>query len=1238
MLSHGALRGTIVAVHGPRTFRVASDWDVPGDCVRGFRFAMLGREHAPVRVESHEPREGTLRLDAPPGLEVKPGARFELLSPEEAPLLGLRLATATPLDQPLPPVRMRLATTRGTNALLERRGAPVAFFVTAGFGDLLRIGTQQRPDLFALDIQKPEPLYREVIEVPERLAANGQVVRRLDVEALAPVVQQLRAAGIRAAAVALLHSWSNPVHEQELEKFLRRHGFEPVSCSAALAPCIKILPRAETAVVDAYLAAIVVGYLERVGAALTQGSLHVMTSAGGLQSAGSYQAKDCLLSGPAAGVVGAARAGRRSGFARLISFDMGGTSTDVARVDTAPHYVFEQRIGSAHLVAPALAIETVAAGGGSICSFEHGELRVGPESAGAVPGPACYGAGGPLTLTDVNLLLGRLDPERFAIPLELEAAREACARLCREVAASTGQTVVPEEILAGLANLADERMADAVRRISVRQGYDPRDYTLVAFGGAGGQHACAVASHLGLDTVLIPAQPALASAVGLGAAAMERFAARQVLLPLDVVQDDLPAWAAELAAQAATALRAEGAEPCSRRVLSTLRLDGQESSLQVEGEAGLDAAFEAAYRATFGYWPAGRGIEVESLRVIVAAPAGERSDGVADVAANAAAPVTPPRAVSPLGQARVWFAGAWHAVPRHERGSLPAGAAFAGPALVTEPYSVVVVAPGWACNVDAAGALVLRRQSTAAPPAVAPAAPPEIVRLELFAHRFETIAREMGEMLGRTAVSTNVKERLDFSCAVLDASGELIVNAPHIPVHLGALGMCVRSVREVLPMQPGDVIVTNHPAYGGTHLPDVSVISPVHLPDGGLLGYVASRAHHAEIGGIQPGSMPPNAAHLVEEGVVIAPMHLYRRGEARWEAMRRLLATAPFPSRAVEENLAHLRAAVAANRLGVRALLALAFAHGASEVRAAMAGLSARAAARLGAALQRVPAGIYTATEALDDGTPLQVRSDVRDGTARGDFAGSGGVHPGSLNASPAVVGSAVLYVLRLLVQEPMPLNEGSLRAVRVHVPPGLLAPDFPADPARSPAVCGGNVETSQRLVDVLLKALGLAACSQGTMNNVVFGTESMSYYETVGGGAGAGPGFDGASAVHTHMTNTRCTDPEVLELRYPVRLERFAIRTGTGGSGRHRGGDGIVRQITFLAPMTLSVLGQHRHAGPYGLEGGGRGQPARQVVVRANGTVVPLDSIAGCEVGAGDRFELETPGGGGYGAVAGTP
>jgi 5-oxoprolinase (ATP-hydrolysing) len=1240
VLSSSALRAVVAEVESADTLLIREDWGAAPGVVDGLELRVLSADAEPVRVAAYDPASGRLRLERGMDALPRPGAAIEVRSPEEAPVLAARLVTGTAYGAPLPPLAMRLATTRGTNALLERRGAATALFITRGFGDLPRIGTQQRPDLFALDVRRPEPLYAGAVEIDERCAADGSVLVPLDAEAARSAAMRIASTGIRSAAVALAHAFRDPAHERALADALRQAGFEHVSLSSDLAPFIGLLARAETAVVDAYLGPVIGGYLDGVRRELGGGRLHVMTSAGGLVRPEDFRAKDSLLSGPAGGVVGAALAGRRAGHARVIAFDMGGTSTDVARVDGDFEYVWEHEVGGARIVAPALAIESVAAGGGSVCAFDAQGVRVGPESAGASPGPACYGAGGPLTVTDCNLLLGRLDPARFAIPVDPAPAAAAADALAARVREATGEAVDRQALLAGLIDIADERMADAIRGISLRRGYDPSEYALVAFGGAGAQHACGVASRLGIGTVIVPTDAGLLSALGIGHAPLERFDERQVLRRLDEVEDSIAATFDALSAEAADAVAREGVprdEIVIRRRIANLRYAGQDSTLTLEWDRSvpLRDAFEARYAAVYGHRPASRPIEVESVRAIASTR----------TTVEAAALSPEPRVASPAGTRDTWIGGAWTQVPVHERDRLVPGARLTGPALIAERHSATFVAAGWRASVDGASNLILTASPDPGDEDSADAhsrtdalthsrtSVPEAVRLELFVSRFRALVGEMGEMLRRTALSTNVKERLDFSCALLDAAGELVVNAPHIPVHLGAMGLCVRAVRDAVEMRPGDVIVTNHPGFGGSHLPDVTVITPVHDADAVLIGYVASRAHHAEIGGTRPGSMPPAARTLAEEGVVIAPMHLVRGGEADWEAMRAVLAGGAHPSRAIDDNLADLAAAVAANHRGAELLRALAREHGRDTVAGYMDALKRRAEAGIRAALRRIPDGIYEAVERLDDGSPLRVRIDVAGDHASIDFAGSADVHPGNLNATPAIVRSVVLYVLRLLVDEPLPLNEGLLRAVDLVVPPGLLNPPFGTDPSGDPAVVGGNTEVSQRLTDTLLKALGVAACSQGTMNNVLWGTDRFGYYETVCGGTGAGPGWDGASAVHSHMTNTRITDPEVVEHRYPVRVERFGIRAGSGGAGAHRGGDGAVRELTFLAPMSLSVLTQHRAEGPYGAAGGAPGARGRQRVIRASGELLELGSVDGTEVGPGDRLVLETPGGGGWGA-----
>lgn len=1157
-----------------------------------------------------------------------PSGLVELTTGESAPVLAARLAVGTTSDQLLPPMDLRLGTTRGTNALLEEAGARVALFITAGFTDLLEIDDQRRPDLFTLDIRRPRPLHGVAVGVDERLAADGTVVRPLTGAALAALesrARELVAGGYTAAAVSLLHAERNDSHERAVVEVLVRAGFAQVSIGSALSREIKILPRTSTAVVDAYLAPVIRSYLDGVASA-APGTLHVMTSAGGLERAESYDACDSLLSGPAGGVAGVAAVAERADVGAVLGFDMGGTSTDVARYAGVFDYRFETRVGPARLQRPALDIATVAAGGGSICQWRDGLLRVGPESAGADPGPACYGAGGPLTITDVNLLLGRLDPGHFRIPVDPDAARDALDGLRQRIAADTATAPEADALLEGLLAIADERMAALIEQVSIGRGEDPSAHALVAFGGAGGQHACAVASRLGIDRVVFPADASILSAVGLAHAVVERFAVRQVLEPLERVGGALQAWFDELDERARRDVIAEGIEAGDvepgRRLLE-VRLEGQDSTLAIEWPCNVPDAFVERYTAVYGHSPPARAVEVVLLRVTA-------TSRRPDVSTAGQAPAVEGPVEGPGDRAtvrRVRAGGSWHEARVLRRERVATAPEEAGPALIVDDMTTALIEPGWSVRAHPCGDLVCTRTGASRGGGRLPA----VVGAALFTGRFTGVVEEAGRVLQRTSLSTNVKERLDFSCGLLDATGRLVVNAPHIPVHLGSLGLCVRRVLETIEIAPGDVIVTNDPGAGGSHLPDVTVITPIHEPaDMRCLGFIASRAHHAEIGGVRPGSMPPNATRLDQEGVLIRPMRLIAAGEDRFGDLERLLRSDRFPTRAVDENLADLRAAVAANRRGVDRFLGIVATAGASEVRAHMDALRQRAEMAMRAAFAAIPDGCLSARQAMDDGSVVAVSITIEGDQAVIDFDGSGPVHPGNLNATPAIVHGAVIYVLRLLAGSGLPLNEGVMEAIDLRIPPGMLSPDFNLAPA--PAVVGGNVETSQRLVAVLLEAFDLAADSQGTMNNVLFGSEAFGYYETVAGGAGAGPGFDGESAVHTHMTNTRITDPEILEHRYPVRLHRFERRRGSGGVGAYSGGDGVIREIEFLAPLALSILSQHRSHGPAGRHGGGDGRPGRQTLIPVHGPSRVLDAIDGCDVVCGDRLLLETPGGGGWG------
>ena len=1111
----------------------------------------------------------------------------ELDGGEEAPVVAARILVGVGPGEEFPELDMRVATTRGTNALLEGKGARVALFVSEGMEDLLEIRDQRRVDLFSLQQPAHEHLATGVYGIRGRLDPGGGELDPLDESQVRRQARQALEDGCEVAAVSLMHGWRSSRHEDQVGEWLRAEGFSEVTLSSATAPLIRLLPRTETVVADAFLAPIMRHFVARVSGPLDGAGLGFMTSAGGLVPPDRYHPKDSLLSGPAGGLIGAAEIGRAAGFPRLLTFDMGGTSTDVARLDGSFQYRSEQQIGPARVVAPALKIETVAAGGGSICQWRHGQLEVGPESAGSDPGPACYGRGGPLTLTDVNLLLGLMDPDKAGIPLDRRASEAKFAELIAEME-STGEVVAdPGGLLRGLRDIAVETMAEAIRSVSIREGVDMGGHALLAFGGAGPQHATAIAEKLELDHVLVPGDAGLLSAWGLERAVRQEQAVSQVLQVLD--DADVEGIWGRLADEVGRAL---GIESPRMRWLATLRIQGQESALDVESMHGsasdLEGAFKRTYQQTFGY-PVGeeRVLELVALRVI-----GEDT--------------LEPVAKETFGEAFVQ-----------------------GPELLQDRFSTCVIPEGWSMRMGSRKTLWLERVSGAS--CETGAATPDAVLAGLFRSRFEGMLDAMGEALKRTAVSTNVKDRMDYSCALLDVDGRLVASAPHVPVHLGALGVCVREVVQRIELGVGDVVITNDPGAGGSHLPDVTVIAPVHDRDAKLLGYVANRAHHAELGGMAPGSMPASATCLAEEGVLISPMLLVEKGRARLDRLEALLRDAPYPSRRPEDNLADAEAQLAACHFGRDALVKLADGFGADEVRRRLSEVVERSARLMRDHLEG-PIELRGAEGVLDDGRILKVRITSGDGRMLVDFTGSADEHPGNLNATPAIVRSVLLYVLRLWLKDDVPLNEGLLAPVEILLPAGMLNPDFSRPAGRAPAVVGGNVETSQRLADTLLEALGISANGPGTMNNFLFGDDGFGYYETLAGGSGAGPGHAGCSGRHVHMTNTALTDPELMEQRYPVRVTQHRLRRGSGGTGIHPGGDGIVREIEFLRPVTVSFLTQRRTTCPSGMDGGADGLGGKQTRIHAEGSEVELPGVVTYLAEAGERVRIETPGGGAWG------
>lgn len=1134
-------------------------------------------------------------------------------------------------DVPIDAVRM--GTTVATNALLERKGEPTALVITRGFGDALRIAYQNRPHIFAREIVLPELPYDRVIEADERVTAEGEVLRPPDLEQLAGPLRQAHEDGIRAVAVVCMHSHLYPAHEQAIAELAIRTGFAQVSLSSEVSPLMKLVPRGDTAVVDAYLSPVLDRYIQHVADELDGVRLMFMQSNGGLTEAGQFRGKDAILSGPAGGIVGMARMSHRAGFDRVIGFDMGGTSTDVSHYAGEYERVFTTQIAGVRLRAPMLDIHTVAAGGGSVLHFDGSRYRVGPDSAGAAPGPASYRGGGPLTVTDANVALGRIQPAHFPRvfgpdgdqPLDETLVRERFTALARDIRERTGDDRTPEQVAEGYLQIAVANIAAAVKRISVQKGHDVTRYALTTFGGAGGQHACMVADSLGIRTVLVPPMAGVLSALGIGLADTTAMREQSVEARLELsAMPRVLKTADDLEEAARAELLAEDVPEDRIRVTrrAQLRYDGTDTTLTVEltEPDSMVRVFEERHRTTYSF-TLDRPVVVEALSVEATGLTEQPDLSVlaGDTRRGAAETVS------------LHTGGTWRDVPLRRREELPPGERVDGPAIITEASATTVVDDGWQAAMSREGHLVMER--VAVPEGSAASTEADPVLLEVFNNLFMSIAEQMGARLESTAQSVNIKERLDFSCALFDPDGNLVANAPHIPVHLGSMGTSVKEVirRRGSSMRPGDTYAVNDPYHGGTHLPDVTVITPVfetaEASGKRILFYVASRGHHAEIGGIAPGSMPANSRTIEEEGILFDNWLLVEGGRLREAETLSLLTDAPYPSRNPATNLADLRAQIAANQKGVDEVGRMIGNFGLDVVQAYMRHVQDNAEEAVRRVIDALEEGEFAYP--TDSGAVIRVRVSVdRDArSATIDFTGTSPQLATNFNAPFAVVNAAVLYVFRTLVAEDIPLNDGCLRPLRIIVPPGsLLAPEPPA------AVVAGNVETSQAITGALYGALGVQAEGSGTMNNVTFGNDRHQYYETVASGSGAGEGFDGASVVQTHMTNSRLTDPEVLEWRLPVLLEEFAVRHGSGGTGQWRGGDGAVRRIRFREPMTVSTLAQHRRVAPYGMAGGGPGALGAGRVERADGGVQELDGSDFADVGPGDVLVIETPGGGGYG------
>jgi 5-oxoprolinase (ATP-hydrolysing) len=1149
-------------------------------------------------------------------------------------LLGLAHDEAVPVEHV---EAVKMGTTVATNALLERKGEPTALAITRGFRDALRIAYQNRPRLFDRHIVLPELLYRQVVEVIERIGAHGEVVQPIDEDATRAALQQAYDSGLRSLAIVFMHGYRYTQHEAACERIAREIGFTQVSVSHQVSPMMKLVARGDTTVVDAYLSPILHRYVDQVAGELPGVNLQFMQSNGGLTDARTFHGKDSILSGPAGGIVGMVRSSRLAGFERVIGFDMGGTSTDVSHFSGEFERVFETQVAGVRMRAPMMSIHTVAAGGGSILHFDGSRYRVGPDSAGANPGPASYRRGGPLAVTDCNVMLGKIQPRHFPRlfgpnadqPLDVDTVRAQFAALASRIGAATGDTPSPEQVAEGFIQIAVGNMANAIKQISVQRGHDVTEYALTSFGGAGGQHACLVADALGMKTVFIHSLAGVLSAYGMGLAdqsAMRELAVEQRLG--DIGPEALEGKLDQLGQQARGELLAQGVAPeCIELVRRVhLRYEGTDSALVVLFDSldAMKAQFESAYKRRFSFLMPSKALVVEAVSV----EALGRSDAPAEALA---APLQRAGAPTPGETVRMFGGGVWRDTGVYERADIGPGDLIKGPAVIAENNATTVVEPGWQAKVTPYNHLVLTRvEALPARRAIGTTADP--VMLEIFNNLFMSIAEQMGLRLQNTAYSVNIKERLDFSCAIFDAGGNLVANAPHMPVHLGSMGESIKTVMHANAgkMRPGDVYMLNDPYHGGTHLPDVTVISPVFDEAGqAILFYVGSRGHHADIGGTTPGSMPPDSVRIEEEGVLINNFKLVDGldGVLREPETRALLGSARYPARNPDQNMADLRAQVAANQKGVEELRKMVAHFGLDVVQAYMGHVQDNAEEAVRRVITALKDGKFTYE--LDNGAKIEVaiRVDRASRSAEIDFTGTSGQQANNFNAPSAVCMAAVLYVFRTLVDDEIPLNAGCLKPLKVIIPPGsMLHPHFPA------SVVSGNVETSTCITNALYGALGVLAASQGTMNNFTFGNAKYQYYETISGGSGAGEGFDGTDVVQTNMTNSRLTDPEILEFRFPVRLESYEIRAGSGGAGRWHGGNGGVRKVRFLEPMTAAILSNNRIYAPFGMAGGEPGERGVNTVVRADGRIEQLGHLGKTDMAAGDMFVIETPGGGGYG------
>ena len=1161
---------------------------------------------------------------------------------KDAAIHGIRQILGLPGNRPLPAElidSVKMGTTVGTNALLERKGERTVLVINRGFGDALKIGYQNRPDIFAQKIELPDQLYERVIEVSGRFGAYGKELVPLDLESAKKELEAAFKAGIRSAAIVLMHAYRYPEHELKLGRLARKIGFTQVSLSHQASPLIKLVSRGETTVVDAYLSPVLRRYVDIVQKTLEDRKeeersprLMFMQSSGGLTDAETFQGKDCILSGPAGGIVGAVATSEMAGAGKIITFDMGGTSTDVAQYSGEYERSLETEIAGVRLRSPVMRIHTVAAGGGSVLHYEGGRFRVGPDSAGSDPGPACYRKGGPLTVTDCNVMLGKLHPEFFPRlfgpdanqSLDSELVRKKFTDLAENVS-NEGSPRTPEQVAEGFLSVAVENMANAIKKISVQRGYNIKEYTLCCFGGAGAQHACRVADSLGIKSIFIHPYAGVLSAYGMGLADQRLIKERYIGSELsDTLVENLKTVFFGLENEGRLLMLEQGVQEDHIAALFKvhMRYAGSDAQLVVDfaDEEALRNSFEEAHKKRFGFVMEGKAVVIEAVSVETIGINERVSDPVLETEEN---PV-----FSPVSTVRMYSYGEFHETSVFLRNELKPGAFTSGPAVLIEKNTTIILEPGWEGEITERNHLFLKR-NIPLPARTAIGTDADPVMLEIFNNRFMSIAEQMGYTLQNTAYSVNIKERLDFSCAIFDRQGNLIANAPHIPVHLGSMGECVKSLilTQLKEMRSGDVYLINSPYHGGTHLPDITVVTPMFGSSGEILFYLASRGHHADVGGISPGSVPPCSRTIEEEGVLSEGMKIVNQDRFCEERLKAWLGSGKYSARNPDQNTADIRAQIAANEKGLSELRRMVEEFSPEVVEAYMRHVQDNAEEAVRRVIDGLADGEFTYL--LDDGNAIKVKVtiDRKNRCARIDFTGTSPQLPNNFNAPASVCMAAVLYAFRTLVKSDIPLNAGCLRPLEIMIPEGsMLRPEPPA------AVVAGNVETSQYIVDALFGALGTLAASQGTMNNFTFGNADFQYYETICGGAGAGPGFSGADAVHTHMTNSRITDPEILETKFPVLLEEFSIRKGSGGDGKYRGGNGVVRKLKFLEEMNAAILSSHRKLPPFGLKGGMPGKCGKNTLIRRDGSVIEIEGQAEVELKSGDVFVIETPGGGGYG------